>query len=196
MRSFAAGALRRRVGLDRNPLLRGSDRVEAAIAAVLMVAFIAGLGGAWHAGKQAYDAGVAAERAQAATRRLIVATVVQDAHKSPGSAEAPMVTQRVRAVWQAPDGTVRGGRVRVPTSTKAGTQTSVWIDQSGRIVPPPQSRSDTVARAALIAVGATTGIALLLRLTFAAVHWMLDRRRLARWAADWARIEPRWTRRR
>jgi len=197
MRIVTAGALGRRVGLGRNPLLRACDRVEVAIAAFLVAAFVVGLGGGCYAAMTAYEAGVTAERVQAATRRPVAATVVQDAREWPVSAEEPGVAKAgVRAIWQAPDGTIRVGQVRVPSGTRAGTHTSVWIDQTGRMVPPPGTRADTVVLAALTAVGVTTGIGLMLRLTFAAVHRMLDRRRVAMWDADWARIEPRWTGRR
>jgi hypothetical protein len=97
-------------------------------------------------------------------------------------------------VWTAPTGLDREGRVPVPPGAKAGSVVRLWVDPDGEYTSPPLSDGDITARstaAALLTYLCITVIAGGLYLMF---RRALDRSRMRRWDADWAVVEPVWTR--
>ncbi|MFG2882673.1 hypothetical protein ACGFYV_10205 [Streptomyces sp. NPDC048297] len=173
----------------RNPLKRRTDVVEAwvVLGAWLLAALVgvaAGLGAA-----RSVERGLAAERA---TWRPTVARVLG---RAPGRPAVRMpVAERVWAKvrWTRPDGSVHTGEARVPLGSKAGTPVTVWTDPRGHLVTRPTAPSEAGFRASLMGglVGVSAGAVpfvggLVLR-------GRLERRRLARWDAEWARFGPQW----
>lgn len=186
----------RRAGLDRNPLRRRSDRIEAYATLVLIALFaMAAPVAAWRAGQVVYQEGAQAERIEQAERSHTSAVLLADAETAPtfrGTATVVLV----RARWTAPDGTPRTGRLTASAGAPAGAQTPIWVDRAGRLTGPPQTHDQTVASAV------TSGglVALALALAFMGVRALLrrglDRRRLADWEAAWLHTEPLWSGRR
>ena len=184
------GRLWRGLWPGRNPLRRACDRVEAALAAGLLAAFlIAAPLLALFAGQWAYGTSVRAQRAALATRHLVPATLLAGA-----PAQTIYCCAMVRARWTAPDGTRRVGWVPAPTGGWAGSTVRVWVDRSGRRTGPPLTDSQVANRVILAAVAAPTAVVITLLGAGVLAHWVLDRRRLAAWDAEWRATGPRWTR--
>jgi len=175
---------------DRNPLRRASDRAQATIVGVLVIAFLAAAplaaitANSWTDGPR--------EVAQQ-TRYHVAAVLLAGAprpigYRYPGTADlfAP-------ARWATPAGTLRTGEIPVTAGDKAGRTVMVWIDAAGGPAAPPVRGSreqPLTSMAAVLVVGAVVLCAGKLGC------WLLDRRRLAAWEADWRTTEPLWSFRR
>jgi hypothetical protein len=178
----------------RNPLRRTCDRVGAAIVAVLLAAFLIGAPLlALAAGQRAYDAALRAEDAQRATRRPVPAVLLTNAPAPAVCWCALLMRPRVLARWTTPDGSPHTGLVAVPATARAGSTVKVWVGPAGWPAGPPLTSSQVVSRAILAAVVAPMAVGIFILGAGAAAHWVLDRRRLARWDAEWRATGPRWT---
>jgi hypothetical protein len=188
----------RRQWLGRSPLHRRTDRIEAWIMAGLLAVFLAGAPLSWvEAGRWVQHGGQREQRAQQSWHQ-IPAILVQTAPAVPRyyfrTALNPDV--QVMARWMLPGGRARVGEISVPAGSWTGRRVQVWVDGSGRPTGPPLLPSVLAKRVAsaevlapLLLAALVVGLARLLR-------WMMDRRRLAGWEADWAFTGPRWTKHR
>ncbi|HLK77618.1 MAG TPA: hypothetical protein VKU77_28715 [Streptosporangiaceae bacterium] len=187
------GRLLRGRRLDRNPLRRGSDRAETAIAGVLLAAFLAGAPFAAHAaGSWTYATSAHEAQAQRAALHQVPATLLQAA--TPWSATSYGSAASGR--WRAPDGQVRTGDVFAPDGAPAGSTVMVWVNQAGQLTDSPLQHSQVTGRADIARVLAVTALAVVLIIAGWAARWALDRRRLAAWDAEWLARGPRWSPRR
>jgi hypothetical protein len=187
--------LSRRFGLDRNPLRRPADKIEAwlvpaAIAVFLALCPVVGSGmSAWvHADN------AAAQRA-AQSWHSVKAILLQAV---PGAAESDGGTN-TWTVWARAQWTVGGlhvtGKVPVPAGSPAGSTHAVWLNRAGAVQVPPASASQVAGLAdTATAVGLTALAILLTGLTWL-IRRALDRRRLARWESAWLTVGPRWSHR-
>jgi hypothetical protein len=176
---------------DRNPLRRRSDRAETVILGLLLAAFLAGAPFAAHvAGRWTYAMSAREAQSQQAALHQVRATLLQAAQPwSQYGAEA-------EARWRAPDGHVVTGQVFVPNGKPAGSTVMVWVNQAGQLTDSPLDASQVASRADLSEVLAVAGLAVALTVVGGLVHWVLGRRRLAAWDADWLATGPRWSPRR
>ena len=178
---------------DRNPLRRTLDRVEGVIVGVLAVAFLAGTPlAAVTASHLAASYGVRAAHAQQAAWHQVPAVLLATAPTFGYSSYVPVV----RAQWTAPDGSRRTGAVPAPPGATAGSTVSVWVDAAGRQTGPPLEPSQVRGQAALAAIVAPVVLGLVLLCAGQLAHYLLARRRLAAWDADWRVTGPQWTRQR
>jgi hypothetical protein len=174
----------------RNPLARGSDRVEALTWAATLIALLMAIPVALAVGTVVRVDLAARAHQEATTRHQETAVLVADAH--PGEHRVPVLRQvRTPATWAGPDGTVHG-EVPAPADARAGETVRVWVDGAGRPVPRPIDGT-VVASNALVA-GLVT---LMLSTTVVGtgqvvVCQVLWRHRARQWTADWAAVEPRW----
>jgi hypothetical protein len=187
------GRLWRGLWPGRNPLRRTCDRVETAVVAGLLATFvIAAPLLALFAVQWAYGASVRAQRAELAGRHLVPAVLLAD--PPPQTIYCCATLQRLaRARWTAPDGKGRTGWVPAPAGAWAGSTVRVWVASSGRLAGPPLTDSQVMNRVAFAAVIAPTATAVALLAAGMLTHWVLDRRRLAAWDAEWRATGPRWT---
>jgi hypothetical protein len=189
----------RRLGLDRNPLRRRTDRIESTVAAGLLALFLIGapLAGAL-AGRWAQQGGLREQRAQEAWHQTSALTLTG----APGAPGVPKYAYRtswnfparVPARWMGPDGRYRFGLVSAALGTQAGQTVLVWVDASGRATGPPLLRSQLVSRKLSAEALAPAALAILLLGLAGLVRWLLNRRRLKAWEMAWTTIGPRWTR--
>jgi hypothetical protein len=188
-RSTRLGRLLRGLRPDRNPLRRGTDRAETALLAGLLAVFLAGAPlAAYGAGSWAYATSAREAQAQQAVSHQVRATLLQAA---PGW-DAAGIGADVQARWTAPDGQVRTGQVYAPDGAAAGSTVSIWVNRSGQITDVPLQRSQVQGRAQLSAAIAVVVTAVLLVMAGLAGRWLLDRRRLAGWDAEWLAAGTRW----
>jgi len=184
--------LTRRWRPDRNPLRRTSDRIEAALLAILIAAFLCGAPLAAIAAGRAAASSVRAERVEAGWHRVTAVLVRQAPGKIPPLFQAPLGPM-MPAQWKAPDGTLRTGEIYAPEGAAAGSTVPVWIDRSGELAAFPPHQGDVVEDVALAASLATIALAAVLAVLGLFTRWVLDRRRLAAWDARWRATGPQWT---
>ncbi|GAA2514844.1 hypothetical protein GCM10010423_02420 [Streptomyces levis] len=177
-----------------NPLRRRSDRVEAWIVlAGWVLAVLCGAVAAL-AAATAVDGSLSAQRAQT---RAVPAVLTERAPRTPqvttDGSGGDTVWATVR--WTAPDGSPHTGRTEVEPDAAAGTRVTVWTDRAGRLaaapLSPTESRFQAVGTGVLAGAGAGAAVWACGRLA----RLRLDRRRLQRWDAEWARVGPQWRKR-
>jgi len=189
----------RRLGWDRNPMRRTTDRIQVLLRAVLLALFV--LGGpiaTAYVGHAVYASGLRTGRVQAAAWHRAPALVL-DARPIITVWRHPAgigrhATLSVR--WTTPQGPSRTGEITGRAGAVPGSFVTVWIDKAGRLTHPPQSRAN-VADHVIAAMALTaSALTLLLCAVCRVASLVLDRYRLARWEADWLAVEPQWTKRR
>jgi hypothetical protein len=196
-RSTWLGRLLRGLWPDRNPLRRGSDRAEVAVLGVLLAGFLVGAPFAAHAaGNWTNSRSLRIQQAQSAAWHQVPATLLQAAPDWSGYGSAPGAAPETTARWKAPDGQVRTGPVYVPTGAAVGSAVMVWTDQAGQLTGPPLQSSQIAARADMNEALTVWALAVTLIMIGWLAHWTLDRRRLAKWEADWLATAQRWSPRR
>lgn len=175
---------------DRNPLRRGSDRVETAVLALLVIVFLVAApfatlaSGSWGLAR-AHQA----QLVERASSYQVPAVVLKLDAPSGGAYADPGAQAR----WTAHDGTVITGEIPVPLGTAVGSTQWVWTTASGRLTNPPLEDSQVTGQAYVAEGFAVVILAILLTSTGLMTRWTLDKRRMAAWDAEWRATEPRWT---
>ncbi|WP_026411857.1 Rv1733c family protein [Actinomadura oligospora] len=187
----AAGArLRRcarRAGLAPSELRRPVDRVQRAIAFVLLaLALITVPLAALSCARWSYRSGV---RAEGAERSVRVRTVATAEAVGVGSTGDRYVHETLRAHWSAPDGSTRTGLLTSWKDAKPGSRHTIWVDLKGTATTPPRPHGRTVTDAGYAATGAGLAAALPLLGVYLLVRRRCDRHRDALWDAGWARMD-------
>lgn len=139
----------------RHALVRGVDRVEAAVLVLAFLVSLIALPVAGAVGTAAYSSLSSSYAAQADHRHLIQATVGEIA---PRDDEDRTRRAYVPATWMV-DGVQRSGTVRAAGTAIAGDTVEVWVDDAGEVADAPASPGSAAAQAAtggvLIWAGAT-----------------------------------------
>ncbi|WP_157979548.1 Rv1733c family protein [Kribbella monticola] len=184
----------RRLGLGRNPLRRPSDRFEAVLTWIVLLTglLVVPVGAA--SGTSVRDASQTGAAEQRLLLHEVQARTVEEAPALTGQ-EIGLVTWPVTVVWQDETGLDHRGRTDVVLGTKAGTETTVWIDGSGAVAKPPRPAGDSAAIGTAAGFGIVGCSWLALWLFLLVARRQLDRRRLANWAAEWEQVATDWTRR-
>lgn len=188
---FVVGRLRV-LGLGRNVLRRRVDRIEALVVvgalAVAVVVVPAGV---------ALGAAIRDHAEQSAATRRAELHEVQ-ARTVKGAADAvpaspSLITTTVPIEWVDDSGSSHQAQAAVLIGTKAGSELTIWLDQNGNLVTPPDRPGDGTA--AGFAAGSTMASLAwsLLYALFRLTRRSLDRRRAALWAREWEDVARRWT---
>ncbi len=184
--------LGRRLGIGRNRLRRGCDRVEAValwlIIAVLLAAAPLGV----MVGNRITGAENARAAHFAATHQRAVAVLHADTRSAGGPDGAPTTTF-VPAHWSVATHRYQG-RIPVGPGLTRGAHIRIWVDASGRAVPDPPDRSRSTLDGVGVGLGVGVGTTLAAGLVWWTVLALLNRRRLARWEHEWQQVGPRWSR--
>ncbi len=187
----------RRLGLSCNPMRRPIDLIESLLRAVLLAAFLAGAPLATLSLSHAtYLSGLRTQRMQALAWHPTPARILR--LQTPAAAwrhPAPPLAL-LTVSWAGPDSAWHSGRILGAASAVTGSTTRVWIDGKGRLAHPPLSHAELTGQVIRTAVTTPLVIALLLALAMRVISLVLDKKRLARWEADWSATEPQWTSRR
>ncbi len=194
-RSAWPSTLLRRLGLDRNPLRRRSDRAETSLMAALLAVFLVGAPiTAIAVSHVTHAATLQALRAQQQWHR-VPAVLLESSPTADSLIYQPAAYAWVSARWTAPNGSARVGEVPAAGGTPAGTTVRVWVDGSGHVVTFPLTAAEIADRMVAAVVFAPIALAVVL-LTLAAIgRRLLERRRMTGWEAAWKAIEPQWTHR-
>jgi hypothetical protein len=185
----------RRLGFDRNPLRRRTDRIEAAIRLVTLILLVVAVpAAAVVAGLQADHLALRQVHARQVAEHQVTAVLLQQA--PPTGIPDPYTSVQMTLVlarWQPPSGPARSGQVLAPAGARAGSTVSVWIDASGAITGPPPDHREIVGDVYITAVVAGLVVSLLVLGSGTLARRALDRRRLHAWDAEWRATGPRWS---
>jgi hypothetical protein len=178
------------LGLDGNALRRRTDKAGAYGKAALLAAFLIGtpvactVSGLW-----TYHSVMTEQRAQQSWHQVQAVVL---------SSVPPQDDYYGGVAWTWASWTTAGhrheGTIPVNDGTRAGTRVPAWVNAAGQWSGPPLSRSSALLQVADAVV--LTPVALVVVLLFLGVtgRYLLNRRRMAGWAADWASVGPQWTR--
>jgi hypothetical protein len=184
---------RRRLGLDRNELRRGVDRVQWALAGALLALFLtAAPATASAVADHVYASGVRTEHRESATRHQVDATIL-GAGRLPPAGPSGTAHPTVRLRWPAPDGTLRTGDVPARGTTATGARQRIWIDDSGAVTTRPRRHLQTISAAVYAATGAATAVGSPLLVAYIVLRRRCDRCRWRLWDTDWASMDRRRT---
>jgi hypothetical protein len=186
--------LARWLGFDRNPLRRGTDRVEGALRLVMIILVVAVIPAAVVAGRWADHYSLHRAQAQRAVDHMVTAVLLEDAPAA-GTLDpyTSVRTTWVSARWQPPGQPPRTGEVLAVTGARQGSTVRTWIDLSGAVTDPPMDHRVVVGNVWLaIMMTCLVSWALLLAAGSLARR-MLDRRRLHAWEAEWRASGPLWS---
>jgi len=165
---------------SRNPLVRTSDRIEAAVTTLagLLVVIAAACAGV--IGTMIHDAETQNYLEQARMRHAVVANAVDDS-KPVGSPETTAFT--VHARWQL-NGIVHTDALGWGYTVKAGDPLQIWVDGNGNRVdqPTPIARADIDALT--VAVVGWSIVALAAALVVATVRAHVNGMRDAQWELE------------
>jgi hypothetical protein len=181
---------------DRNPLRRTSDRVETCLLAGLFVASVAGAPLAAHAaGEAAYGSALRTQQEQLAARHQVQAKLTQTAG-STANAYTLSTDVPVQATWTSATGVKHTGLIMALGGTPKGTAVALWTDAQGNLTTPPLQTSQIAGQADVAGLGAIVGIGVLFLCETAMVRYVMNRRRMAAWEADWVVTARVWNRQR
>ena len=175
---------------DRNPLRRGSDRMETAVLAVLVIVFLVAapftvLASSSWALARAHEA----QLAERASSYQVPALVLKLEALSGGGYGDPSAQAR----WTAHDGKMVTGDIAVPLGAAVGSTQWLWTTADGQLTNPPLQDSQVTGQAYVAEGVAVFTLAVLLTITGLVTRRTLDRRRMAAWDAEWRATGPRWT---
>jgi hypothetical protein len=183
------------LGLDRNPLRRRTDRIEAAVRLARLVLLLVAVPIVTLAvGRQADHVALRQAQAQQAAERQVTAVLLRQA-SSTGVPDpyTSVQTTWVLARWQPPGQPVRSGQIPAPAGARAGSTVQVWVSASGAITSPPPGHRVIAGDVCIAAVLTWLVMSLLVLGSSALAQRALDRRRLRAWDAEWRATGPRWS---
>lgn len=182
--------LRRRMGVDDNPLCRRSDRVQTWLRLGVCALFIGGLVVAGIVGHTSYRRGLAAEQRAEQSHQVTarVVSVVSWASDQAGG----YVPASTRVVWR--DAAGRRHAEDVVAQAYAGESVRLWVDPDGRASPTRHTRTGTLVGAVVSGLSVATIVAAGLFSAYLAAILLIDRRREATWDREWLVVEPGWRR--
>jgi len=186
------------LGFDRNPLRRGSDRIEAVVRLVLIVLLVVGVPiAAVAAGLQADHMAQRQAQAQRATDHQITAVLLKDAPTTgTPNPYTSVQTAWVPARWQPPGQPARTGVVLALAGARKGSAVQIWINASGTVTDPPLDHRDITGQVCVTVMATCLVSVLVLLAATGLTRRALDRRRLSAWEAEWRTGEPLWSGRR
>ncbi|AEW97900.1 MULTISPECIES: Rv1733c family protein [Streptomycetaceae] len=176
----------------RNPLRRRSDVAEGWIG--LVCAMLA-LVGAPAAGAAAASAVVDSLHDQALHRHPVAAVLLRDAGDRAAFGAAGLGATRVPTAvrWTGPDGLPHSGEATVPEGTRAGSATTIWLDDRGRVALPPTGGLQADAQGWAMGTAVGCGVCGVVLGADRVARAALDRHRAAEWEREWEEIGPRWS---
>ncbi len=162
---------------SRNPLVRTSDRVEAAVTALAVFLVLVATACAGVIGTMIHDTETQNYLEQARTRHVLAANAVDDSTPT-GSAETTAFTVYTR--WQV-GGINHAGVIASQYAVKAGEQLQIWVDAHGNVVdqPTPIARADKDAWTAALVGWLIVAVAV--AHVVAMVHAHVKRMQNAQW---------------
>ena len=178
---------------DRNPLRRGTDRLETFLLAGLFVAAAAGTPFAAHAASHASAVDAQhAQQEQLVARHQVRATLTQNA--APVSVYGLNTYVLTPGTWTSVDGVRRSGTVPAEPGSPKGKAVTVWTYTNGYLASPPLTAAEVAGQADAAMAGTIAGVGIVCAAGAGAIRQVLNRRRMAAWDADWLATARTWNR--
>jgi hypothetical protein len=165
-------------GFGRNPLVRGSDRLELLIIALGFLVFLVAAACAGALGTAVHDARSRVYVAQAQTRHTVIARAIDDSTIILGVDD--YAATRVNARWQV-NGIVRTGSFTWVGAVKTDDPLRIWVDDNGDRVDAPTPTSQAGMDAAGVAYAAWQTVTLAVAGLVCWGRSRLERRRDSAW---------------
>ena len=177
----------------RNPLRRGTDVAEAwtGVATAVLIAVGGPAAGAATAVAVEHDA-----LHQSQGLHQVTAVVTENAADAENDYTGSPGKVHATARWITPDGSERTGSARVDPNSRAGSTTSVWLDNNGELREPPLTPVQAQVQGQVFGVFAAIGVCGIVLAGRWAVRVRIDRHRAQAWDQEWAEVEPAWAHRR
>jgi hypothetical protein len=172
---------------------RASDRVEDAVAWVLMVAGLLLVVVAVVTGLGVYGRESARAELESSSRSQVRAVLLEDAQLLTG-ALGEQLPVRAPARWTDGNGIEHSGVVDVAGVKPAGTEVEVWVDAAGEAVSRPMTPLTTVIGGITTAIGVLCAGGSLLAAMWFGVRGLTARRNARGWEREWEQVEPGWRR--
>lgn len=169
---------------DASPLWRGTDWFEPCALLVLSVFTMGAVVVAILLGQFELSNRMAQVHAEQDARHVVSAPVVARADRDNG---AHSVAVRLGQGEQE-----RFAIVDVSAAGASKPEVPVWVDQQGQVSAPPMDRGEALEAAGITGVLVLVGFSIVGGGGYATARWLVQRRRLSAWEAEWARVEPRW----
>ncbi|WNZ06669.1 hypothetical protein [Streptomyces sp. 11x1] len=174
----------------RNPLRRRDDATEAWIVLAVWIAVVVG---GTITGVLTARSAEGVFTAQRADRRPVSAVLVSDVPRTATGVGGTYDRTSAKVRWTSPEGAIREGSTLVETGQRAGTEVKVWTDGRGGLSTEPPTPAEAAVEAGVLGVAAGLALSGLVFGIGGAGRWWLDRRRVALWGTEWARIGPLWS---
>jgi hypothetical protein len=164
--------------LSRNPLVRRSDRIEAAVRILAVVVAVVAVPIAAAVGTSVHDARARLYAEEAQSRHQVVATATDDGAIVP---EGKTIVFVADTAWSDGGKTHSGVVEWSGRQAEVGDHQTIWVNNEGEFVgpPPPSSRADAEGVTAALAVW--VGVAGTLATLAYVVRRRLDHWRYAEW---------------
>lgn len=124
--------------LKRNPIVRATDRLEALSFLALFIMALLAIPVAVHVADQAFTSTMRFVDDESQSRHSVQATVVQGSSGLPTDFGTPLYAQ---VQWRE-SGQDRTERIATTGTLAAGAETTVWLDEAGKIVTAPLKPAD------------------------------------------------------
>jgi len=145
------------------------------------------------ASHSSYDQALQIRDQQLQTRHEVPAVLTVDAAQSAGFSLTTGVL--TAATWTSAAGVQRAGEVPASPGAVKGQHIRVWTDDStGYLDGPPLTMSEAAGQADAAMIGAVVGIGVAYAAGAGVIMYVLNRRRMAAWEADWLTTGPAWNR--
>lgn len=164
--------------LGRNPLVRASDRVQAAMLVLAVMVSILAAPVAAAIGTNVHESMSQRYTEQAQTRHTVTATVVNDRVADQQESPRKMITVDARWVVGRREYT---GQVEAQPTVNTGDRIDLWVDNDGHQVGRPPPVSNAAKDAVLSAVAIWSSVAAGATTLFAVTRVILDRFRATAW---------------
>ena len=174
---------------SRNPLMRGSDRVESVIVIVVLMLVLMLVPISADVGSETFTSLQQQSRHLAAASRPVPAVLLDDAAATPTVEPAIRVADSGARGWVrwTVEGREHTGMVPVPPGAKTGDTVTVQVDSGGDLVDISTGTENAVMAVSTAcgvwAAGTATG-----GLVLSAMHRALVRHRLRRWEQAWEKF--------
>ncbi|WP_134661401.1 MULTISPECIES: hypothetical protein [unclassified Amycolatopsis] len=171
----------------RGSVARPSDRFQSGLLLVAVLVALAAIPFAAAAGSELYATQKPVSAEQVAQRSKATAVLLADGLATTVSGRSGVVANSAPtdAVWQAPDGSRRVGKVAADEGARRGDQVTIWVDRAGNPVPPPLTAAAVLVDAVCATLGLWVSVCLLLALVYGGTVFALNRHRLAEWQREW-----------
>ena len=133
-------------------------------------------------------------QAQLATRHQAQAVLTQPAGTD--STYTLSTAVPVQATWTSATGVRQTGEILALAGSPKGTAVTVWTDAQGNLSTPPLLPSQVAGQGDVAALAAIVAVVALYLCATGILRYVMHRRRMAAWDADWAVTAQTWNRQR